>query len=95
MAGGSCVRCAVQDESRRKRSAGTGRCKCEQLTRSQAVKWSGTLASLSSAAAPLLLPSCPCFVESMGGTRAELAASASWRFPIRSEVYDNDASHIA
>jgi hypothetical protein len=30
------VACAVQDETRRKRSAGTGRCKCEQLTRSQA-----------------------------------------------------------
>jgi hypothetical protein len=92
VAGGSCVRCAGRNEEEEKCGNGTLQVRAADK---EPGKWSGTLASLSSAAAPLLLPSCPCFVESMGGTRAELAASASWRFPIRSEVYDNDASHIA
>ena len=75
VAGGSCVRCARrEDEEEEECGSGTLQVRAADKELSE---W-----GLSLPYQLLLLPSCPCFVESMGRTRAELAASASWQFRV-------------
>jgi hypothetical protein len=67
VAGGSCVRC-VRREDEEEEECGSGTLQVRAADKEQSGV--GTLPSLSSAAR-LLLRSCPCFVESLGRTRAD------------------------